>query len=75
VIPACDACPEYANHGSCSTAAVAYSVDADPGLYTLHIQSEDANVPDVQIGISVDANTSYGLCYFVDANRPTKNLP
>ncbi|MHB8574139.1 MAG: hypothetical protein ACYDCQ_02295 [Dehalococcoidia bacterium] len=75
VVPACSACPEYATHSACGSAAVAYSIDVDPGLFTLHIQSDGVSVPDLQVSITVEGNMSYDLCYFVDANRPQKSLP
>jgi len=74
-LDACVTCPEYTTHRSCSTDAVTSSISVEPGYYTLHIQSEDRNVPDLQTSIFASADTSYDLCYFVDATRPQKNLP
>lgn len=70
-VQACTTCPEYAagQHNSCSSAAVERTFDMPPGTYTLHIQSEAANMPDLVSSIVVDPDTSYALCYFIPANR------
>ena len=41
----------------------------------LHLQYEGHNVPDVQDIIDLQPDTSYRLCYWVSASRPTKSLP
>jgi hypothetical protein len=77
VLPACNACPEYdlSPRRRCNDAAVAYGVAADPGLYTLHIQYEGADVPDLQVSLTVSANTAYDLCYFVNVDRDGSAVP
>jgi hypothetical protein len=73
----CVTCPEYdpSRHTSCSGDAVTQSIDLTPGDYTLHLQADGPNVPDLQASVSVAPNTTYTLCYFVDATRPQKSLP
>lgn len=70
-VQACDTCPEYvpSQHTSCNSAAVERSFDMPPGLYTLHIQSEAANMPDLVVSVTVDPDTQYSLCYFIPPNR------
>jgi hypothetical protein len=71
----CGACPEYTDHTSCSSEAVTQSLPVPPGSYGLHLQSDDHNVPDLLATIQVQANTTYVLCYYIDANRPQQALP
>lgn len=68
----CATCPEYApaQHQSCSADAALNTATVVPGRYVLHLQSEGADVADVQQTVELRANTSYTLCYFVAANRP-----
>jgi hypothetical protein len=70
IIPSCGTCPEYSSHTLCSGDAVTHSVPVPPGTYILHLQSEGSNVPDLLADITVQADTSYGLCYFIGADRP-----
>jgi hypothetical protein len=67
----CTTCPEYGSgqHTACNNAAVTRSFAVPPGLYTLHIQSEAPNMPDLVASITVDPDTRYALCYFIPANR------
>lgn len=73
---ACTSCPEYdlAARSSCSPSATAKTFNLAPGTYTLHLQSEGPDVPDLQIPVAeLDANTAYDACFFIDVNRPQKN--
>jgi hypothetical protein len=67
----CGTCGEYApdTHTRCAAGAETRSVVVPPGRYLLHIQSEGADVPDLQGVIDLQSNTSYALCFFATNDR------
>jgi hypothetical protein len=66
---ACSTCPEYSTHPACSSDAVTNSIEISPGDYTLHIQADAPNAPDLQASVTIKANTTYRICYFLNKNR------
>jgi hypothetical protein len=64
---ACRSCPAYSAHDTCNPQAVSYSVDLEPGVYALHVQSHAPDVPDTISTITLSADTSYVFCYYNQA--------
>jgi hypothetical protein len=78
-VPGCNSCPEYtvdahSSQGCSPSATTTQPFNVPPGNYHLEILSDDANVPELISDVAVSADTSYNLCYFIDANRPSKQL-
>jgi hypothetical protein len=65
----CPNCARFAQPGQCSGGAVTYTTDLAPGVYTLRLQSDAANVPDVVSDITLSPDTSYTVCFELPAGR------
>ena len=71
----CSSCPEYTQHPSCNAAAPTDSASLAPGTYTLHLESDEHNVGDIQVTITLAPDTQYSVCFFLFADRAGNSQP